>query len=371
MILLLTGLIWPNISLASTNETEIPTYMISTRDIFQYEGVDGPGYSNNYSFSNITELSQSCPSEVVTFVHGWNVDEEKAKERLDRVKMSLEQDNYTNISLVGLSWGSDTEWQAAQSIAKWNGPRLADFISNLAQKCAELGQDNPVIRLIAHSLGARVILSSLDSLNKNPMWKNNANNNSSITSVHLLGAAVDDEEISKDPQDVLNDLTNWGTVKTDYGSAIEEEVDKFYNLFNPKDNVFEPNSEYPFSPVQIYPSFEGDLALGFKGSLVTPSKLPQNYIPIDVQNEIKNISDADGIEGEDLGLCNSTKIPFFCKVRNEGWDYGLCNFIAMTCADPPEVGDNHAGYIGFRNLTNSSLLKDDGAINIVIDHWNQ
>jgi hypothetical protein len=51
-MILLTGLIWPNNSLASTNEDEIPIYMISTRDIFQYEGVDGPGYSNNYSFPN-------------------------------------------------------------------------------------------------------------------------------------------------------------------------------------------------------------------------------------------------------------------------------------------------------------------------------
>jgi hypothetical protein len=50
----------------------------------------------------------------------------------------------------------------------------------------------------------------------------------------LLGAAVDDEEVSKYPQDILDDLTNWGTLKSDYGVAIEEEVVKFYNLFNPE-----------------------------------------------------------------------------------------------------------------------------------------
>jgi hypothetical protein len=55
-------------------------------------------------------------------------------------------------------------------------------------------------------------------------------------------------------------------------------VVKFYNLFNPEDNVFQPNSMFPFSPFQIYPSFEGDLALGFKNQLLSPSRLPTNYI---------------------------------------------------------------------------------------------
>jgi hypothetical protein len=33
------------------------------------------------------------------------------------------------------------------------------------------------------------------------------------------------------------------------------------------------------------------------------------------------------------------------------------------------TGDNHAGYIGFRNPTNTNLLADDGAMNIVVGHW--
>jgi hypothetical protein len=106
--------------------------MISTRGVLKYEEIGGPGYGqSNYSFSNITELLKQCPDEVVIFVHGWNVNENESKERLDRVKMSLEHNNYYNISLVGFGWASDTEWHAAKSIAKWNGPRLADFILNL------------------------------------------------------------------------------------------------------------------------------------------------------------------------------------------------------------------------------------------------
>ncbi len=241
----------------------IPTYMISTRDILGYEGVEGSGYGN-YSFSNISELTKQCRKEIVIFVHGWNVDENKANERLDRVKMSLEQNNYDNISLVGFSWGSDTEWHAAEALAKWNGPRLADFIFDLMHGCKQQpGNEEMKIRVVGHSLGARVILSSLDTLNKNPAWNDK---NYTVASVHLLGAAVDDEEVSKYPQDILDDLTNWGTLKSDYGVAIEDEVNNFSNLFNPEDNIFQPNSTYPFLPFQIYPSFEGDSSARIQGT---------------------------------------------------------------------------------------------------------
>ena len=73
-----------------------------------------------------------------------------------------------------------------------------------------------------------------------------------------MGTAVDDEEISTNPQDILIDQTNWGTPKSDYGQAIETEVTNFRNSFSGKDNLFEPNPEKPYPPFQIYPSFEAD-----------------------------------------------------------------------------------------------------------------
>ena len=47
----------------------------------------------------------------------------------------------------------------------------------------------------------------------------------------------------KNPGDILIDQTNWGTAKSDYGQAIEEEVINFYNLFSPPDNLLEPKSQ--------------------------------------------------------------------------------------------------------------------------------
>ena len=41
-----------------------------------------------------------------------------------------------------------------------------------------------------------------------------------------MAAAVDNEEVSINPADILIDYINWGTPKSDYGQAIEEEVVK-------------------------------------------------------------------------------------------------------------------------------------------------
>ena len=62
-----------------------------------------------------------------------------------------------------------------------------------------------------------------------------------------MGAAVDDDEVSKNAVDV----TNSDRIKVPYGEAIEEEVIKFYNLVNSEDHVLRPGL--------IYPSFFGGL----------------------------------------------------------------------------------------------------------------
>ena len=72
--------------------------------------------------------------------------------------------------------------------------------------------------------------------------------------------------------------------------------------------------------------------------------------------------------GEDLGLCFPGGEQFYCKVKKEGWDYGLCDVIKRSCHI--EIGYNHAGYLGSRNLTDISKLVSDGAIDIVVNNWN-
>jgi len=280
ILLLLIGVSYnKSIATPSTGEAnKIPLYYTSTRDlqILTYAVETGPGYGND-TYRNLSELTEKpCQNEtVVIFVHGWEESEDNVKERLNRVKLSLENNSFIH-PLIGFSWPSDTTWFGAKFIAAENGPKLAKLISDIKYECP--GTD---LRLLAHSSGARVVLSSLDSLH-----------NFTIKSVDLLGAAVDDEEVSTNPQDVLIDQTNWGTPKSDYGQAIETEVTNFTNSFSRKDNLLEPNPEKPYPPFQIYPSFEADKALGQSGyqknlyilTYDIKKSLPKNYAEIDVQD---------------------------------------------------------------------------------------
>ena len=186
-------------------------------------------------------------------------------------------------------------------------------------------------------IGSRVVLSSLDSLNKNQIWNDG---NFTIASVHLMASTVDNEEVSMYPSDILNDLTNWASPKADYGKAIKEEVTNIDNLFSPKDNVL----------VQIYPLFESDQALGQSGYQKVPydinlttKSLPDNYYEKDVRNEIVPICDADADGKRDL--------PF-------------------TPGQTVTIGDNHGGYMGYRDIDNKSRITHDGAIDVVVDRWN-
>jgi pimeloyl-ACP methyl ester carboxylesterase len=242
--------------------------------------------TTDYTATNIPELrlgAGECPRELVIFVHGaWvggnKTSFEEPSEIFNRTKMSLARNNYT-YPLAGFSWDSNTTimqtktngWVALKLIAKENGPKLAQFLLDFTSKCADKGSE---VKLIAHSLGARVILSALENLNDN---QQRTSKHFKISSVHLLAAAVDDE-VSKDPfyivknpplntfsilrlpfnLSLLTDLKEaydlYG-IKSAYGKAIENVVDKFYNLYSDKDALLK----------LLYPSAELDNPLGLTG----------------------------------------------------------------------------------------------------------
>lgn len=348
----------------TTSEKSIPVYMITTRGDLNFPiGESGNGYNDKYQFGDINQLKSQCPAEIAIFVHGWGNDEFKAKERLDRVKMSLENSNYS-IPLIGLSWDSNKLWDEAKIIAKENGPKLANFIIGYIDTCKHQHNKDTNIRLMSHSMGARVLLSTLDDLHTNPTWNNN---DYKIASVHLMGAAVDDEEVSKNPLDIDGD----SAIKHAYGKAIQDEVVRFYNLYNPEDNMLQPQ---PFQQdgyiYQIYPFFENDLALGQSGRDTTIATRDQvstpPYYEINVQNQILAIRNADAMEDLHYLYCGFTT----CAVTLAGsYDFGLCGGFTSSYVCKVDIGDNHGGYIGFRDSNNINQLKDDGAINIVVKNW--
>jgi pimeloyl-ACP methyl ester carboxylesterase len=363
LLLFLTNSLEFNNAWASTGGTSVPVYMISTRD-----GSDPPAGLKAIGFNgkplgDINQLKKDCHSEVAIFVHGWNDDQYTEKEKLDRVRISMESNNYV-IPLIALSWKSDVPWDNAEVIAQQNGPKLAHFIYDYINTCKIQFNKNVNVRLIGHSLGARVILSTLDSLHKNPMWKNNS---FKIASVHLMGAAVDDEEVSKNPLDISNDPTNANTVKFAYGKAIQGEVARFYNLFDPEDNLLQI----------IYPVYKADdTALGQYGMQQSIRQIDKvstpPYYDINVQSEMEPGQDADGIEDTHVVFCGA----IICdEIKIRDWDVGLCSayynfFGTITTNCGVNMGDNHAGYMGFRKIpANRNVSEYDGAMDVVVQQW--
>jgi Alpha/beta hydrolase of unknown function (DUF900) len=269
-------------------------------------------YYNNFS-GNATGGAQNaliCPpqKEIVIYIHGDWADEASANEQVNRTAMSLGSNNYT-IPLTSFTWDSNTPfseegWKDAKAIAVSNGPKLAQFILDFKNKCKESN-----IRLIAHSLGAAVVNSTVVSLSNNP------NTDFNITSVHLLGAAIDRGEIASNAT---------------FGKAIEKVVDKFYNLRSPEDNMLE----------YIYRHIEIEDALGLLG-IQHSLPLPRDYNERQVDTEIPPIQDADG----------NSKLDCF--------DF----FILLP-------GDNHCGYMGFRGLSPlDNIVRDDGSMDVVVQDW--
>jgi hypothetical protein len=342
-------------------------HIISTRDHFDEFGnlkSNKPSYEPfPFNFGSI-----GCAQEAAIYVHGvWTAkhkDDEVTKkmfengpEIFDRARLALNSAGYA-FPVIGFSWDSDTEvspsgWHYANIIAKKNGPKLAQFIFDLQENCPQTK-----IRLIAHSLGARVVLSSLNSLNNNQIWNNN---NFRIASVHLMGAAVDNDEVSKNAADVVS----LDGIKSAYGKSIEEEVTHFYNLFNSEDDVLEPGANYFYLPMCLYlyyscvnlsevqpvyyPYFEQDLALGQSGlqTSISVIDIPGSYIEMPVKLQIPNIDDADADGGCDLAF-RSFWFPFdfICSIK--------------------QIGDNHLGYVGLRDPANYDSLKNNGVIDIVV-----
>jgi hypothetical protein len=234
-----------------------------------------------------------------------------ANEQLDRLNMSVHANNY-KVPVVGFSWDSNTAlnisgWGTAKLIADQNGPKLAQFIINFHNTC-----QNTKIRLVAHSLGARVVSSTLLSLNDSRVWTTKP-----IESVHLMGAAINDKATAKNEP---------------FGNAVAHTVNHFYNLYDPEDNMLKIS----------YQSTEKQNALGLLGLKNSQQQSPSaNYTEQNVRFEIPPYRDANGTAQPD---CLDNMVS--------GW------------------GDNHCAYIGFRQPKPfDNILRDDGAINVVVADW--
>jgi esterase/lipase superfamily enzyme len=292
--------------------TSMTTPLVSTRGHFNPETGElqsSTHSSTDYYASDIPGFNNSAlhcpPKDIVIYIHGYWASQLSADEQVHRLNMSLNANNY-QVPVVGFSWDSNIGWPVAKLMADQNGPKLAQFIIDFHNKCP-----NADIRLVAHSLGARVVSSTLLSLNNSRVW-----NPQPIESVHLMGAAINDKSTSK------NEL---------FGNAIAHTVNHFYNLYDPEDNMLKI----------AFKDLEKQNTLGLLGLNPTQPRPSLNYTEYNVRFEIPPYSNANG-----------TAQPDCLDDRVVGW------------------GDNHCGYTGFRQPKPfDNILRDDGAVNVVVADW--
>jgi hypothetical protein len=314
-------------------------YIASTRGSFDVRNGNMAHQPNLPSALSILHIN-TCPGELSIYVHGVWADELQAEEQTDRVFLSLQKSGY-NIPVIGFSWDSNTAidetgWNIAKFIANQNGPKLAKFIVDFKNKCP-----NDDLRIIAHSMGSRVTLSAIQSL-----YDSNPHDTISkiVTSVHLLGAAVDDEQVSINNQYECNYI-NWPPLKCS-GEAIGLVVGHFYSLYNSEDNMLAPQLVCYYYYCRDYPSpyytSENDKPLGAY-PIKNIINVPINYNEYSVRYEIGLDEDANGDRNCDLEL------------------NGVCTIIYR--------GDNHFGYMGFRSNDNPQVVYNNDVIGSVRMDW--
>lgn len=179
------------------------------------------------------------PEELMVSVHGWRVAPEDAPDHFATVDYSLDRNGYDH-PVVGFSWDSDTStdnWWPTTDIAERNGPKLANFLIDYAAQ-----NPDTRLRIIGHSLGARVVTECVKALNTWGYYD-------LLDSATLLGGAADNDSVSWDGE---------------YGDDIAAAVGQFDNFWKDGDDVL----------IWAYSTGEFDSAVGEDGA---EGSTPANY----------------------------------------------------------------------------------------------
>jgi triacylglycerol esterase/lipase EstA (alpha/beta hydrolase family) len=185
-----------------------PVARISTRGY--YDLLTGKIIKNNsyylYPKQDFKKLIAS--KELTIVIHGLRNDNAGAIAKVILAKNKLKKLGYS-YPIIGYSYDSNTtgahlikyakrSLAAGQVIAKKNGRNLGKFIEDF-----KVNSPSTKIRLIGHSLGSQVILSTLEYLAKKKK------NTGIVESVYLFGASISgDIPASKKYGKILQDIVN-------------------------------------------------------------------------------------------------------------------------------------------------------------------
>lgn len=230
-----------------------PVPRISTRGY--YDLTTGKTLKTNpyhlYPKKDFNDLIGS--SDVTIMIHGLRNDNAGAVAKVLLAKKQLRKLGYRH-PVIGFSYDSNTTGAhlithakralaVGQTIAKKNGRNLGKFLEDF-----KLSSPGTKIRLMGHSLGSQVILSTIEYLSKKKQ------NFGIINSVYLFGASITEDVPSSKK----------------YGKLINNIVDKkILNYYAPTDEVLSwaDNEKYVHGP------------LGLKGAVGNPvSKYSQKLV---------------------------------------------------------------------------------------------
>ncbi|WP_128477481.1 DUF726 domain-containing protein [Halorussus pelagicus] len=238
---------------AATAPSDYPR--ISTRDHFDNSANLVSGETTD-SYDRNGDWSALGDAPLTLFVHGWDVSEQGALDAAYECQLALEGNGYAN-DVAAFSWDADKGsswdggWSDAKTIAEKNGEKLANFVTDWN---ADTGRD---IRLIGHSLGARVSAETLVSLLAD------FGASDAVTSVSLVGGAIDDQSVAQSGA---------------YADAVRDGTMELHNYYSTNDGVLG----------NIYQTREFDTAVGEEGLDGTPVA---NYTDHDVSSVVSAHSD--------------------------------------------------------------------------------
>jgi len=192
--------------------------------------------------------------EITIMIHGLRNNTSGALTKFIIAKRKLVQLGYKN-SIIGYSYDSNTTGaqyilhalhalHVGVIIANKNGRNLAKFVTDFKQKSPETK-----IRLMGHSLGAHVILSTIKNLAKN------TRNKGIIEAVYLFGGSI--------PSDALS-------VKN--ASYVQKIVaTKIRNYYSPYDDVLRSVDDWNWNVTPIgYKGAKGKTISKYSQTMVRP-----------------------------------------------------------------------------------------------------
>ena len=197
-----------------------------------------------YPFVKFAKLTNA--KEITIMIHGLRNDKNSAVKKFEIAKKRLNKLGYKH-PVVGFSYDANTKGahlkqyelkalRVGETIAKKNGKNLSKFILDFKKQ-------NPKakIRLIGHSLGSRVIVSTAENLAKS------SKNKDILEAVYFFGASIQSDSMNPKKS----------------GKILEKAVrSKIVNYYSPWDEVLKyANDKYQvIDPLGLY---------GAKGKIVS------------------------------------------------------------------------------------------------------